>query len=155
MRQGSPFPGMDPWLQSRWSGVHARMVNIACDQLQEQLGPGLVADIQERVYVESPFLEPRRVGPDVHVFEKGRGERNRSRGGTAVADPVFLPLDLDEIREREIEIRDLAAGGRVVTVVEFVSVGNKMGRFGRRKYRQKQMEVVDADANLVEVDLVR
>src|SRR3954449_4053812 len=88
MRQHSPFPGMDPWLQSRWGDAHARMVNIACDELQEQLGPGLVATIQQRVYVEAP-LESRRVGPDIHVFEKGRGERNRSRGGTAVAEPIL------------------------------------------------------------------
>jgi hypothetical protein len=62
---------------------------------------------------------------------------------------------MEEVREGEIEIRDFAAGGRVVTVLEFVSVGNKTGRLGRRKYRQKQMEVCDANANLVEVDLVR
>src|SRR5690349_16110927 len=33
----SPFPGMDPYLDSRWRSVHHRLVTYAADQLQQAL----------------------------------------------------------------------------------------------------------------------
>ena len=42
--------------------------------------------------------------------------------------------------QRFIEILDLATGGRVVTVIEFLSPSNKTPGEGLEKYRQKQQE---------------
>lgn len=42
-----------------------------------------------------------------------------------------------------------------MTVLEFVSPTNKSTKVGRRKYLQKQREVVSSEVNLVEVDLLR
>ena len=39
----SPFPGMDPHLEAHWRDVHARLILYACDQLEPQLPPALIA----------------------------------------------------------------------------------------------------------------
>src|SRR5207253_1904639 len=64
----------------------------------------------------------------------------------------FRPL---ELVERFIEIRDYEAGGKLVTLIEVVSLSNKASGDGRRQYLRKQSEVVAAGCNLVEIDLLR
>jgi Protein of unknown function (DUF4058) len=53
-----------------------------------------------------------------------------------------------------IEIRE-AQGGKVITVIEFLSPANKSGGAGQLQYAQKQKEVLASDTSLVEIDLVR
>jgi len=109
----SPFPGMDPYLERHWRDVHARLILHACNAIQEQLGGGLRARIEERLVVE------------------------------------------EDCRETFVQIIDSATGGRVITMVEFLSATNKLPGDGRRKYLQKQREAMEADINLVEIDLIR
>lgn len=156
MIDASPFPGMDPWLEDSWSGVHTSLVTYARDQLQPQLGPGLVARLEERVYVESDFDEPQQYVPDVHVYDQGRRTPRRSaRGGTALLEPQLIPFARLEVREPFIEIRDLKARERLITIVEFVSPVNKRGKTGRSAYLRKQRHTLRAMVNLVEIDLLR
>lgn len=54
-----------------------------------------------------------------------------------------------------MQIIDLSTGGRVVTVIEFLSPSNKVPGMGRVQYQKKQRECRDADVNLVEIDLRR
>jgi hypothetical protein len=61
---------------------------------------------------------------------------------------------LDPITEGFIEIRD-RGGGKVFTVIEFLSPANKGGGVGQEKYVEKQEEVLSSDASLVEIDLLR
>ncbi len=118
-----------------------------------------MARMQERIYIESPLIERRGLVPDVHVFE----DSARRSSTTAVSvlavtptEPDVLSIGAIEITERFIEIRDARSDGRVITVIEFVSSTNKMTRIGRRKYLQKQNEVLGSEAtNLVEIDLLR
>lgn len=158
MTRPGPFPGMDPWLERSWRDVHASLAVYARDQLNERLQPGLVARAQERVYIEFPASGRRQVSPDVHVYEPKEsrpGAPQMLPGGTVLAEPDRIHLSASEVREPFVEIRDAQDGGRVVTVIEFVSPTNKGTKVGRRKYLQKQREVVDSEANLVEVDLLR
>jgi len=156
MRKRSPFPGMDPWLEQFWGDVHAALATYARDQLNERLVPGLVARMQERVYIESPLLEGRQWSPDVHVFEKRRAPaQTAGRTGGVVAEPELLHVGAVEVRESYIEIRDARTAGKVVTVIEVVSKTNKNTKVGRRKYLQKQREVVNSETSLVELDLLR
>ncbi|MBY0523528.1 MAG: DUF4058 family protein [Gemmataceae bacterium] len=39
----SPFPGMDPYLESHWGDVHTKLVTYSGDQLQPQLRSRAVA----------------------------------------------------------------------------------------------------------------
>ena len=48
----SPFPGMDPYLESHWRDVHTRMMTYLCDQIQDQLPPNLVARVEQSVSVD-------------------------------------------------------------------------------------------------------
>jgi hypothetical protein len=57
--------------------------------------------------------------------------------------------------ETFIEIRDASSGGRLVTVIEFVSLSNKIPGKGRELYRRKQVELDIAHVNSVEIDLLR
>jgi hypothetical protein len=59
------------------------------------------------------------------------------------------------VTESNIEIIDARSGGRVVTIVEFLSRSNKTPGPGRDLYLQKQADARRARANLVEVDLLR
>jgi hypothetical protein len=48
----SPFPGMDPYMESRWADIHARLVVYASNQLNSQLPGDLSARIEETLTVE-------------------------------------------------------------------------------------------------------
>ena len=48
----SPFPGMDPYLESRWSDVHAKLIGFIGGAIQTQLPRALRARAEERVLVE-------------------------------------------------------------------------------------------------------
>ncbi|MEJ7590093.1 MAG: DUF4058 family protein, partial [Planctomycetaceae bacterium] len=81
-------------------------------------------------------------------------------GGLAVAELVAdEPL---RVRRRSppqtlryIQIVDLKANRRVVTAIEFISLPNKATAAGRKQYLAKQSEFIDAEVNLVEIDLLR
>src|SRR4051794_34632144 len=146
MARESPFPGMDPWLEESWSGVHTRLVTYACDQLQSQIGNGLIALLEERVYAEAHFEEARQFVPDVHVYERSRRPGRRTNGaGLAVAEPEeLIPFPRLDVREAYIEIRDHKARERLVTLIEVVSPVNKRGKTGRGEYLRKQRTSVKA-----------
>jgi hypothetical protein len=153
----SPFPGMDPFLESHWSDVHARLIYLACNAINRQLGGDLRARMGERVVVEQDFDPLRSIYPDVRVFEHGVGPRAlaAAAGDVAVAEPLVISANSEPARETFIEIIDVSSGGRLITVVEFLSPANKLTKDGKRKYRQKQQEVMAAGINMVEIDLTR
>lgn len=151
----NPFPGMNPFLEQRWGDVHTALIAYSRDLLQDRLPDELRARMQERVLVESEDddLYERSFYPDVHVFERQSG---RSSGtALAEADPWVIHLPQDLIKHTYLEIIDAHSGGRVITIVEFLSPSNKIEGAGRRLYLQKQDEAQSAGVNLVEVDLLR
>lgn len=161
MSQNSPFPGMDPYLEFHWRDVHARLVNGACDQLQEQLPPDLCARMDERVYLadEGGLAIGQGRYPDVRVFETESASEVAAAGGEsiAIAEPEIMPLENvpETISETYIEIRDASTQTRVVTVIEFISPTNKLSEDGREQYLRKARECRRARVNLVEIDLTR
>lgn len=54
----SPFPGMDPYLEtpSLWRGVHTRLITLIADTLAPRLAPAFTVAIEERVYI-APLVE--------------------------------------------------------------------------------------------------
>ena len=74
---------------------------------------------------------------------------------THVASPeIFVDAARKRIAlpHRWIEIRDI--DGRLVTVIELLSPSNKEGN-GLKVYLQKQLDLLSAGVNLVEIDLLR
>ena len=162
----SPFPGMDPWLESHWGDMHTSMTTYARDQLQPQLPAGLRARVEEYVAVAAdddnvPEERRQRYRPDVHVWESRGGPEPESAGGVAVVEQVDVarPLVVRRRAEpetlRSLQILDTQSGNRVVTSIEFLSPFNKLSRGGRREFLRKQRELLEGGVNLVEIDLLR
>ncbi|MGQ9550641.1 MAG: DUF4058 family protein [Roseiflexus sp.] len=152
-----PFPGMDPYLESRvlWPDVHQSLITYSRDALQPLLRPRYHARIGERLYV---IPSRRTIYPDVTVVQRRLATISDEGGGTEVltADaPVVLLVPPEEVREPFIEILDLSQGGQVVTVIEVLSPANKTPGEGYDLYRRKQEEVLASATNLVEIDLLR
>lgn len=154
----SPFPGMDPYLESIWADVHTRLVPLFGTMLAPLLAPKYITDLSSRIVVERlPDDEPngRFIMPDVSVLQvesTGATETAVPAGvtppGLRLKTPIELPTRLVTLHIRE------AASMRLVTVIELLSPVNKRGE-GRREYLQKRKEVLDSQAHLVEIDLLR
>ncbi len=153
----SPFPGMDPYLEQFWPDVHASLIIYARDQLEEQLPSSLIARVEERVVLEATEAEARAVYPDVKITERtGRGAANGARpGSVAVIEPVVVEYEEEAATETYINILEAGPGQRLITVIEILSLSNKLPGDGQRQYRQKQRELRKAGVGLVEIDLLR
>lgn len=151
----SPFPGMDPYLERHWLDVHASLVYLAKSELQQQLSHGLVARNEERLIVEDSMMRIRSTHPDVRVVEDDKKGISTPAAGTVVAEPLIIEVTDDPVRQGYVEILDASSGGRVITVIEFLSPTNKKPGDGQAKYKRKQDECVAAKVNLVEIDLTR
>ncbi len=154
----SPFPGMDPYLESPelWSELHNRLMVAIADDLAPKLRPRYRVAIEQRVYFSSTNGERSLVGiPDVTVSDRG----NPGRSMAVVASPsskpitIFLPLP-EEIRESYLEVRAVDSG-QVITVVELLSPKNKKSGEGRVAYDRKRQQVLASTTHLIEVDLLR
>jgi hypothetical protein len=170
----SPFPGMDPYLESpRWfHGLHNNLITYLEEQLQPRLPTPYYAQSGEKVWLE---LSQRYVEPDVDVMRERRPNepqgRSSSQGGVAIAEPevethlrATQPVQItvedvvhDEHIEPFLEVRGRWAGqDRLVATIEVVSPSNKTpGDQGFDRYRAKQREILAAQVHLIEIDLLR
>ena len=151
----SPFPGMDPYLERNWRDVHTSLVAEARRALNRTLPTDLFARVEERVGIESTSAPDggEHLAPDVRVLGPAARSRASAGGAAAIIDAPFrmLPATVPVV-ERYVRIID--ADGRLVSVVEFVSPSNKVGR-GMRRFRRNRAELVASGVHFVEVDLVR
>jgi len=156
----SPFPGMDPYLESPryWQDFHESFITYAREELQPRLPPRYRAMIGARLVVEAT---ERVMIPDVTVVRRPAPRPAVAEEGavaTAVAveveadEPTVVAVFSDDLREAYIEIID-RTGQQVVTSIEVLSPINKTGE-GRKQYRQKQEEMLRGGVNLVEIDLL-
>ena len=160
----SPFPGMDPYLESpvHWRGFHAGLIFCINEALNAQLPPGFVSNIDERVYLVQP---ERALYPDVVLLQRPAAVPAPpvpGGGGVALAvreedAPLLLTVYSDEMREGFIEVRTVGGDEeQVVTVIEVLSPANKApGSEGRDPYVRKQEQLLRSDVSLLEIDLLR
>ncbi len=158
----SPFPGMDPFIESqKWEDFHLSAITVMRELIAPQVADRYIVNVQERVYLQEVEGDERLVIPDVSVAATERG-RSYSTGvsfatGTA---PVTAPVECllpetEPHREGFLEIRTVN-DGRLVTVIELLSPCNKLrGTKGARKYLTKRKALLATAANLVEIDLLR
>src|SRR5260370_5277693 len=153
----SPFPGMDPYLESHWGDIHHGLITYARDQLQIKLPPGVRARVEERVFVESGNGADRSIYPDVHVVEHYRetGTSVAAETGLAVAEPLVIHIPDEPVTQGFIEIIDVSSGNRVITVIEVLSPSNKLPGPGQDLYLRKQQDLMQGEVSLVEVNLLR
>src|SRR5271155_269359 len=105
----SPFPGMDPYLESPviWPDVHLNLISGIQAALNPGLRPRYVARVELRVYV-SDDDDPGREAlvPDVRIEKPKRQGAKKSKGisGGSIAEPLTVPLLIDdEIEEARLE----------------------------------------------------
>src|SRR5438552_1519340 len=98
----NPFPGMNPWLESFWRDVHAKLLVYACDQLNAELPAGMKARVDELLAIDAGEEKPRGSLPDVAVTEA---------------------WDFSEQILRHLEIVD--SHSHIITAIELLSPSNK------------------------------
>ena len=161
----SPFPGMDPYLESplHWRDVHHRLAAEISRRLSPRLAPRYVARLDTRLVTYSPGEgEISTLYPDVEVRQKRLRERTIATHEVSidVADAVSPPplvlraITPEQVELITVEIRD-AAQGRLITAIEILSPVNRRPGHGLEEYRAKRETVLSAHAHLLEIDLFR
>lgn len=156
----SPFPGIDPFIESqKWPDFHNRLIIEMADLLMPPLRPRYVVEVERNVFIEEPSGNgaSRTIRPDLTVSHRSGSQPAAS--GVAVEE-LTTPLlaDLPEVEEKGqtyLAIRETASL-RVITVIELLSPENKRpGARARDSYEGKRRALRSAAINLVEMDLLR
>ena len=155
----SPFPGMDPYLESPdwFPGFHDSLIVFMKGALQRSLPEAYYADSTQRVWVE---YSQRRVEPDVEVVKSGRNPRKGARGvGLVLAEPeaaapLIVTVETIEhgpFKESFLEIRRRRGKQiRIVTSIEVLSPSNKkLGSPGHEKFLEKHARLSRARPTLL------
>jgi hypothetical protein len=152
----SPFPGMDPWLETPgvFPGVHSLLIAQILEALNPRLPPPYLATIDKLVWVD-PEL---RTEPDVSAFspdERAEGDVAAEPFADAGMVAVLSERVLEPWERPYLEIH-AGEGDRLVTAIEILSPSNKKaGESGRAAYQHKQEEFRLGGVNAVEIDLLR
>jgi hypothetical protein len=157
----SPFPGMDPYLESPalWPDAHGALIYTIRAALAAALPDGYTASTDQYAWLAAadPDDRPRGGSPDVFLTNGPSPAPAPPAGGAGVAEPtgrVVLAGAAEVRRKRFIRLVD-ASDQSVVTVVEVLSPSDKLPKKDRTRYLAKRDEYLGAGANLVELDLLR
>lgn len=154
----SPFPGMDPYIEScgYFSEFHTSMICLLRDELNAQLPRGFAASTDLHVWVQGPEEPTERSvrEPDVYVTGRKRG-KSTDAGQVGLLDPETITLNSVQSKKRRyVKIEDLASR-RVLTVIELLSPSNKVAGKDRTTYLAKRDECLASRVSFVEIDLLR
>jgi hypothetical protein len=69
MNKQNPFPGMNPWLEEHWPGVHSRLITYLADALANTLPEDLSALPEEGVSISAESHAEHHFRADVAVTE--------------------------------------------------------------------------------------
>jgi len=154
---GSPFPGVDPFIEGQgvWHDFHHVFISAWREVLMRKLPKNYIARVEEHVYLDrggDEELAVQRV-PDVSVEQRtGKGAAREASGPVTLEPKVVRHIIGDPIREGYIEVVR-RGDNSLVAVLELLSHANKTGA-GRGEYLLKRDQVLRGPAHLVEVDLL-
>jgi hypothetical protein len=164
----SPFPGMDPFIEARglWTDFHDSLIVELRRYLNSRLPDRYQALVGERTYIDvvepaEGFASEQLIKPDVRIDSRGarsaNGWKEEATGPAVMVEPLVMHPQLNvEETETYLEVRDSAAGDRVVTCIEVLSPSNKRpGSPGWGEYERKRQLMFRGAANFVEIDLLR
>jgi Protein of unknown function (DUF4058) len=165
----SPFPGMDPFLETNpiFRELHTQMLAEMQGLLQPQLRPKYVARLERHLSEGGVWDAPQGTialegkEPDVTIASRVAGRKHT--GSTAVlarpAVSVGQELDVDELelrKQRRIVIYVLDRPRLAVTGIELLSPGNKQpGSIAQERYLEKRASALHGGLHWVEIDLLR
>ncbi len=154
VKKTNPFPGMNPWLEEHWPGVHSRLIAYLADSIAAKLPDDLQSRPEEGVSISADGSE-QNFRADVTV--KQPWQEGQPPSWTPTDDELEARAAIPTIvqtapmTERWIEIRE--ANGRLITVIEILSPGNKNGA-GWHEYIAKRRILLESPISLVEIDLL-
>ena len=164
----SPFPGMDPYLEalSVWPGFHHKLAwrsEHGIEQASCPLPTMPDLEMREEMGIIEEDGAKQRIVPDVTIVRYPRPPRQSDGGATAVltetrreiSESIEIEARNDPIRHHFVEIRDSSRGHKLITLIEILSPTNKRAGPDREAYESKQREVLESDASLIELDLLR
>ncbi len=156
----SPFPGMDPCIESRriWPDFHLDLAAEIRARLNARIQPGYYATAVTYVtydVIEVAPSKPRAVSPDVSVWRTDL--HLPTQGAMAVIDPPLVqsavPLEVP-VRLARVEVRE-AGAETLVTAIEILSPINKRPGRERQKYLRKRRALLRSEVHVMELDLLR
>ncbi|MFO0806804.1 MAG: DUF4058 family protein [Gemmataceae bacterium] len=151
----SPFPGMDPYLESWiWGEFHSHLITRIYESLNLRLPKRFIASTELYVWRVDDSQRLLLGGPDVFVSDR---DPSPSHGEGAVATleaPIQTTLPGVVKKQRYVKIVD-ADDRRVVTVIEVLSPSNKSSGEDGQHYRLKREAYIANGVSLVEIDLLR
>lgn len=153
----SPFPGMDPYLESGlWQDVHNALASKLRAMLVPQLRPKYAARLEVYVVEQTTESEIGILYPDVEVLQLRRDEVKLSQSSNIATTPAPLTLPVIQpiqVKIPNIEIRDVASN-TLVSCIEILSPVNKREP-NLSEYRKKRQRLYNANVHLIEIDLLR
>ena len=165
----SPFPGMDPYIESHglWGDFHGHLIEKIYEQIADAAPERDFVRAGKRSYhvlIESEGKDEHPFIPDVKITAAESGKKPKKKSsGVAVAESTTEegPLTLrnfiaEEHRESFVEIYEKDPEVHLVTTIEVLSPSNKRpGTEGWEQYQSKRQSTLLGGVNLVEIDLLR
>lgn len=152
----SPFPGMDPYIESqRWEDFHTEFALMLRALLVPQVRPRYTVDVQRYVFLVDEAEEPSgQYAPDVWLAD--RGDLPEAEPSTAMATlaPHLLTLAMPADFEQKYLVVRTRERRDVVSLIEVLSPWNKTAK-GQDEYLQKRANYMRTDTHVVEIDLLR
>jgi hypothetical protein len=162
----SPFPGMDPYLESPdwFPDLHGSLIYLMKEALQRKLAGPYYAQSSHRVWLEHTR---HHFEPDVEITHSASRPRKRRRGGRLAllnepqeGGPLIVMVETIEhgpFKQSFLEIRRRQGKDvQIVTSIEVLNPSNmKSGHPSREQFLEKQRKTLESETNLVEIDLLR
>ena len=156
----SPFPGMDPYLETadRWRNVHSNLATEIQAQLAPLIRPRYYADQEPRfVYDTGLDIAARRQAlPDVSVLESPRPTAVPPDAIAIAPAPLEVMITTDVPEKLHSVVIRTVEDDVLVTAIEILSFVNKRpGHAAYLTYRRKRQAILESTAHLMEIDLLR
>ncbi len=156
----SPFPGMDPYIESPmlWSDFHNDLASEIRAQLNRDIQPRYFARLTPYVTYESVDIgQIYRIIPDVGVSQLQPPPESSAAATATITPPLAesrvpweMPLRLHRVEIRATETQQL------VTVIEILSPVNKRpSHQAYVAYQRKRRDILRSEVHLIEIDLLR
>jgi len=156
----SPFPGMDPYLETpdRWRNVHGNLATEIQTQLAPLIRPRYYADQEPRFVYDTGLdvVTRHQALPDVSVVEHPRPTTVSPSAVAIVPAPLEVLLTTDLLEKLISVVIRTVEDDTLVTAIEILSFTNKRpGHAAYLTYRRKRQALLESTAHLLEIDLLR
>lgn len=151
----SPFPGMDPYLESQpfWGDLHTTLIGVIKGALKKRVPANYAVWSDVYIWLHEPDAETRRGRPDNFVTSRPSAERAGDLATLPAPSTAMLPAVRRE-GNKYLKIKEVHSD-RVITVLELLSPANKTPGDEYDAFLAKRNEYLATRTNVVEIDLHR